>query len=104
VVGSAPHADQGVSASRHSASGRSAPVVYGKRWEPFGEYACVSTDNGTTWDIGREIMLAAAPNGDLGYPASVETRDGTIWTVYYQVDRAGEKPCLMGTHWRMKAR
>jgi sialidase-1 len=75
-------------------------TVYGKRWAPFGEYACLSADNGVTWDVGREIALAPAPDGDLGYPASVEARDGTIWTVFYQKEKAGDQPCLMGTHWK----
>ncbi|HOZ48569.1 MAG TPA: sialidase family protein [Candidatus Hydrogenedentes bacterium] len=77
-------------------------AVYGKRWEPFGEFACVSTDSGVTWNVEQEAMLATAPNGDLGYPASVQLDDGTIWTVYYQAEQDGETPCLMGTHWRIK--
>ena len=77
-------------------------VVYGHRREPYGEYACVSYDGGMTWDADNPIMLAPAMNGDLGYPASVELDDGSIFTVYYQVDEPGEKTCLMGTRWRLK--
>jgi len=77
-------------------------AVYGKRWSPYGEYACVSRDDGATWDMDHEVQLAGAPNGDLGYPASVQLDDGTIWTVYYQADGPGEKPCLKGTHWRLR--
>ncbi len=76
--------------------------VYGKRYAPFGEYACVSRDNGQTWDVANEIMLTGAPNGDLGYPASTELEDGSILTVYYQLDKPGEKTCLIGTHWRVQ--
>lgn len=54
------------------------------------------------WDVDNEIRLSEASNGDLGYPASVQLKDGTIWTVYYEIDQPGEKPCLMGTHWRLK--
>jgi sialidase-1 len=75
--------------------------TYGKRWEPFGEYACISRDGGETWAVDEEIALSPAPNSDLGYPASVQLDDGTIWTVYYQVRQHGEKPCLMGTHWQL---
>ena len=39
----------------------------------------------------NEGILQAAPNDDLGYPASVQLSDGSIVTVYYQADRAGEK-------------
>jgi len=77
-------------------------VVYGVRREPFGERACISRDGGETWDIEHEITLSPAMNDDLGYPASVQLDDGSLWTVYYQVDRPGEKTCLMGTHWRLR--
>lgn len=77
-------------------------VVYGQRHRrPYGEYACISRDEGETWDIANEIFLSKAPNTDLGYPASVQLADGSILTVYYQVDKRGEKPCLMSTHWRL---
>ena len=76
-------------------------VTYAKRWEPYGVYACLSRDGGATWDCDREFRLSAAPNRDLGYPASVQLGDGSIWTVYYQAEKADEKTCLMGTHWRL---
>jgi Neuraminidase (sialidase) len=76
-------------------------VVYGKRWEPYGEFACISKDEGQTWQVEDEIQLSSAPNRDLGYPASVQLDDGSILTVYYQIDKLGEKPCLMGTHWQL---
>jgi hypothetical protein len=74
--------------------------VWGRRTPPYGEYACLSNDNGKTWDVDNQVRLAAAMNGDLGYPASTELPDGRILTVYYQVDKAGERTCLMGTIWR----
>jgi hypothetical protein len=77
-------------------------AVYGRRHAPFAECACISKDQGKTWEAENEVTLANAPNGDLGYPGSVQLDDGSIWTVYYQVDQPGEKPCLMGTHWRLK--
>jgi hypothetical protein len=76
-------------------------AVYAKRWEPFGEYACISKDNGATWRVEEEVLLAKAFSGDIGYPASVQLEDGTIWTVFYQAPQPGAKPCLMGTHWKM---
>ena len=66
-------------------------VVYGRRKPPFGERACISRDNGKTWDIENEITLTDAPNSDLGYPASVQLDDGSIYTIYYQQEKAGEK-------------
>lgn len=78
-------------------------VSYGYRHVPYGERACLSNDGGKTWNYDNEIILRDdAPSADLGYPASVELDDGTILTVYYQQDRAGEKPCLMTTRWRLR--
>ena len=77
-------------------------VVYGRRTPPYGQRACVSRDGGATWDSENEIELGDAPNNDLGYPASVQLDDGSILTVYYQADSPEEKPCLMGTYWRLE--
>ena len=76
-------------------------LVYGHRRPPYGQRACLSSDNGQTWDLKREITLVDAPDGDLGYPASTQLSDGSVLTIYYQKDRPDEKPCLMGTHWRL---
>lgn len=76
--------------------------VYGVRRKPYSERACISKDGGLTWDIKNEIVLQHAINSDLGYPASVQLDDGSILTIYYQIDKKGEKTCLMGTKWRLK--
>jgi sialidase-1 len=77
-------------------------TVYGRRMPAYGEYACLSDDQGRTWDVANEIKLAGHYNGDLGYPASVELPNGDILTVYYQAEKEGEKTCLMGTCWRVR--
>ena len=76
-------------------------VSYGYRREPFGNRACISRDDGSTWDVKNQVILSIAPNYDLGYPASVQLEDGTIYTVYYQAPADGELTRLMGTHWRI---
>lgn len=76
-------------------------VSYGYRRPPYGERACLSRDQGRTWDADHPILLASAPNGDLGYPSSVQLKDGSILTVYYQEPEAGRPTCLMSTHWRL---
>ena len=77
-------------------------VVYGGRYAPYGERGCLSKDNGQTWDIDNEFVIRDdAPNNDLGYPASVQLDDGSIYTVYYQVEQPNEKPCIMGTRWEL---
>jgi hypothetical protein len=58
------------------------------------------------------ILRSDAPNGDLGYPASVELAPDTILTVYYQPnvapgtlqrmkppDPRRTKPAILGTVW-----
>jgi len=77
-------------------------AVYGVRRAPYSERACLSKDGGKSWDIKNEITLSQSANGDLGYPASVQLDDGSVFTVYYQIDQPGEKTCLMATHWKLK--
>jgi len=61
-------------------------MVYGQRNAPRGVHAMVSPD-GRTWDKTKRIVLADdAPNGDCGYPSSVEVGGGKVVTIYYQVD------------------
>jgi hypothetical protein len=74
-------------------------MVYGVRVPPFGERARVSVDEGESWS--EEIVLCHDTSTDLGYPASTQLSDGTILTVYYQIDKSGETTCLMGTRWRL---
>ena len=77
-------------------------LSYGYRLPPYGQRAVLSRDEGVTWDFDHELHLRDdAPNGDLGYPASVELPDGSLITVYYQVAQKGEKTSLMMTHWRL---
>lgn len=85
--------------------------TYGYRRPPNGERACISSD-GVVWDARNEIIVRAdAPNGDLGYPASIELEPGKILTVYYQPDASEKtqrmkppdpqrkKPAIQGTIW-----
>lgn len=76
--------------------------VYGVRRKTYSERACISKDGGLTWDIKNEIILQHAINSDLGYPASVQLDDGSLITIYYQIDKKGEKTSLMGTKWKLK--
>lgn len=90
--------------------------TYGYRRPPFGERACIS-DDGVVWDPLREIVIRDdAPNGDLGYPHSVEVDAGRILTVYYRIesddpadtahppDPCRRKASIVGTYWDLPAR
>ena len=79
--------------------------TFGRRFaQPtgFGEYACISSDEGQTWDVEHEIFLSAHTDGDLGYPSTVQLANGDLLTVYYQPVKSHELPCLMATKWRLK--
>ncbi len=59
-------------------------LTYGYRRPPYGVRACISNDEGTTWDLAHERVLRAdGVNTDLGYPSSVQLADGRILTAYY---------------------
>ena len=60
-------------------------LTYGKRTRPMGCGALVSSDNGHTWDMDAQILLAGdgIRNFDLGYPSTVQLNDGKIITAIY---------------------
>ena len=88
--------------------------TYGYRRTPYGERACLS-DDGVHWSLKDEVVLRDdAPNGDLGYPASIELDRGIVLTVYYQPnvppgtiqhmdppDPHRTKPGILGTIWKV---
>ena len=76
-------------------------MVYGWRHPGYGQRAKISMDEGKTW--GEELILRDdGPDGDLGYPCSVELADGSIFTVYYQKAAAGEKTSILWTKWNIE--
>jgi hypothetical protein len=62
----------------------------------------VSRDGGATWQHDL-VLRDDGPDGDLGYPASVEMPDGSLLTIYYQKAAAGEKCSLLWTRWSLPA-
>lgn len=62
-------------------------LTYGQRNTPRGVEAILSSDGGRTWDPATKVKLAEEVKyGDNGYPSSVQIDDGSIVTMYYQVD------------------
>ena len=71
--------------------------TYGRREAPFGIRACLSDDGGRTWLLDEEIVIRDdLPNGDLGYPVTVEYEPGRLFTIYYGQDGSGVT-LVMGT-------
>ena len=92
VYGSPPHL------LRHSSG--AILCAYGYRRPPYGQRVMISHDAGESWRSDW-ILRDDGPDGDLGYPASVEMPDGSVLTVYYQKYRPGEKCSLLWTRWSL---
>jgi len=92
VPGSPPHV------IRHSSG--ALVCVYGYRLKPYGQRVMISRDEGRTWEHDL-VLRDDGPDSDLGYPASVELPDGTIFTVYYQKCAPGEKCSILWSRWEL---
>ena len=75
-------------------------LTYGYREAPFGQRAAFSRDDGATWEYDW-VIRDDGPDGDLGYPSTVELADGSLFTVCYQKAAAGEKCSLLWSRWRL---
>lgn len=78
--------------------------VYGYRYAPMGIRACISRDNGKTWDIQHELIIRAdgmtSNSGDLGYPKVAQIGNGEVFVVYY-ITTDGGMPYIAGTRFRV---
>lgn len=75
-------------------------TVYGHRRPPWGIRACVSRDEGATWDIDDEIVLRHdGGHSDLGYPTAIEIEPGLVFAVYYY-NHGGPECTIEGTLFR----
>ena len=85
--------------------GRLLSTFSNRRKAPFVECAVLSEDGGKTWDIDNTIIISTQDGGnpgDMGYPSTVQLKDGTLVTVYYQLAKPHKTPCLMATKWKLK--
>ena len=74
-------------------------LSYGYRQPGFGQRVRFSADEGKSWSE-EYILRDDGPNGDLGYPSTVELSDGTLLTVYYHSPGAGVPCGVHATLWR----
>ncbi len=73
---------------------------FGYRKVPFGQRVMFSRDGGESWSEDY-ILRGDGPSPDLGYPCTVELRDGALLTVYYQ-QKPGRANCvIMQSIWRL---
>ena len=72
--------------------------TYGLRTAPFGIRASLSEDGGRTWRTDQEIVIRDdLPNGDLGYPTTIEYEPGRLFVIYYGQEPDGVT-CVQGTY------
>lgn len=72
-------------------------LTYGRRYPPYGIYARISSDGGTTWGE-TAWLLRETPNGDQGYSSSLEIKPGRIFTTCY-AQNAEAVTGITGTFW-----
>ncbi len=75
-------------------------LTYARREDNYGQRVAFSHDEGQTWDYDY-IIRDDGPDPDLGYPATVEMADGSLFTVYYQKMNAGEHCSLLWSKWKL---
>lgn len=68
---------------------------------PFGVRAMFSRDNGATWEVDHDLYVTDL-SPDLGYPSTVELRDGSLLTVFYAQPTANEPPVILQQKWRVE--
>ncbi len=75
--------------------------IYGYRRPPYGIRACLSVDQGETWDHAHELIIRDdMKNSNLGYPTAIEEDDGAIFAAYYGENAEGVT-YVMGSHFRL---
>lgn len=74
--------------------------TFGYRLEPFGQRVMFSRDFGKTWSSDY-ILRGDGPSKDLGYPCTVELRDGSLLSVYYQRPARHESAIIMQSVWNL---
>lgn len=67
----------------------------------LGSWVMLSDDAGETWD--HDWILRDDAPGDVGYPATVELADGSLFSVYYQQAAPDEKCSILWSKWRLPA-
>lgn len=74
--------------------------TYGRRKQPYGIMAMMSTDGGNSWE--KDIRIYENPaSDDIGYPSTIELSDGTLITVFYATDSENEPCRILQQKWRI---
>ena len=75
-------------------------MSYGHRRSPLGIQTRISGDHGRTWSPPI-ILTSDAFSGDMGYPSTLESGDGTLVTVWYELLKDSPNAQLRQARWRL---
>jgi hypothetical protein len=76
--------------------------TYGRRKLPYGIMAMISSDNGKTWEKDLRLYKNFVSD-DIGYPSTVELKDGTLLTLFYAKENDESDPCvIMQIKWKIE--
>ena len=76
-------------------------MSYGYRKENYGNRCRISSDNGKSWS--EPIILSCnSPAYDLGYPSTAELSDGSLVTVWYELQIDTGIALLRCARWKLK--
>jgi len=75
-------------------------MSYGHRRKPFGNQARISEDHGRTWSEPVTVS-GDGMGGDLGYPSTVQLKDGSLLTVWYEVMKGSPYAVLRQCRWSL---
>ncbi len=73
--------------------------VYGHRREAYGIRACLSHDEGGSWDYDDEVIIRDdLVSGGIGYPVSMLLEDDKLVTVYWDEDANDRTSIVSSTY------
>lgn len=75
-------------------------MSYGYRRKPYGNQARISDDHGKTWSDPITISDDGV-TGDLGYPSTVQLKDGSLLTVWYENMAGSDRARLRQAKWKV---
>lgn len=75
--------------------------AYSYREYPYGIKVMFSHDNGKSWDTDYMIYKNKVSD-DLGYPATIELKDGSLFTVFYAHKSEDEPAEILGIRWKIE--
>ncbi len=73
--------------------------VYGHRRQHYGIRACLSGNEGESWDYDDEIIIRDdLVSGGIGYPVSMLLEDDKLVTVYWDEDANDQTSIVSSTY------